>query len=107
MTISDAAAWFADQLAGLPAGSQTAAAYSLAIEALGKWEEYLDIEADYAAAAKKSAELSALYETVRSPEPNAELTLCCPRCGSYVKRTYRHCTNCGQRLRKEVYRIRK
>lgn len=56
MTISDASAWFAEQLAGLPAGSQTAAAYSLAIEALGKWEEFLDVEADYAAAAKKSAE---------------------------------------------------
>lgn len=107
MTIADASAWFTEQLAGLPAGSQTAAAYSLAIEALGKWEEFLDIEADYAAAAKKSAELSALYETVRSPEPNAELTLCCPRCGSYVKRTYHHCTHCGQRLRKEVYRIKK
>ena len=106
MTLDGAAAWFAEQLAGLPAGSQTAAAYSLALEALGKYEELLDVEADYAAAARKSAELSARYEAVKAPELDAELALCCPRCRSYVKRSHYYCPNCGQKLRKDVYKIK-
>lgn len=109
MTASDAAAWFAERLADteeLPPGSQAAAAYSLAKEALDRWEELLDIEADYAAAARKSSELMARFEAARSPVPNADLVLCCPICRSFVKRSYHHCPNCGQKLRKEVYKIK-
>lgn len=108
MTASDAAAWFAERLEAeeLPPGCPTAAAYSLAKEALDRWEELLDIEADYAAAARKSSELMARYESVQSPIPNANLDLCCPTCKSWVKRTYHHCPNCGQKLRKETYKIR-
>lgn len=109
MTAQDAAAWFDARLsdpAEAPVGTPTAAAYSLAREALRRWEELLDIESDYAAVAKKSAELQARFEAVRPPEPNGDLVLCCPRCRSFVKRTYYYCPNCAQRLRKETYKIR-
>lgn len=109
MTAQDAAAWFDERLsdpAEAPVGTPTAAAYSLAREALRRCEELLDIESDYAAVAKKSAELQARFEAARSPELDSNLALCCPNCRSYVKRTYYFCPNCGQRLRKETYKIR-
>lgn len=106
MTVPGASEWVNEELSALdPAEIRARGALEMARMALEKYEEMLDIEADYATAAKKSAELAGRFEKVRPPVLDSDMNTRCPVCSSYVKRTHYHCPNCGQKLRKETYRI--
>lgn len=109
MNIPGAIEWTDEQIGALDpseeGASRAAAALGLAKIALEKYEETLDIEADYAAAAKKSAELADRFEKTRAPILDSDMNTRCPICTSYVKRTHYHCPNCGQKLRRETYKI--
>lgn len=108
MTAPGAIEWIDEELACLdPDDTRARGALEMSRMALEKHEEMLDIESDYNIVSKTAADLSDRFVRVRDIIYDDENLSHCPVCGSFAKRSYYFCHNCGQRLRKDEYKIRK
>lgn len=73
------------------------AALGMAVQAMGEWENHLDIGYDYDALAKQYQGMIEKYEIEALPIRDSGVFLC-PSCHRRIHESYTYCNHCGKRV---------